>query len=147
MTASEPPRRNAWGSKTAQVIFWIIAAFYAYGAFVHVSNMLGFRGTAWLDWPLKWQALDVVYLILDVIVVVGFLRTWRPAVAAFFAAALSQIVLYTVFRDWIIDVPAEIAPTAEEVSYLDTLVGFHVVAIALVLIALWLRRSNAPPRI
>ena len=131
----------AWRHLLSRAIFWLIAVFYAYGAFVHVSNMLGFRGSAWLDWPLKWQAFDVVYLVLDLVVAIGFVLAWQPAIFAFFAAALSQIVLYTVFRSWIIDVPADIAPTAEEVAYLNSLVGFHLVSIALVLLALWLRKS------
>ncbi len=144
MSPSDPTRRvSPWPSRVVRAIFLLIALFYAYGAFVHVSNMLGFRGTDWLGWPLKWQALDVIYLALDLVVAVGFLWIWRPAIIAFFAAALSQILLYTVFRSWIIDVPPEIAPSAEEVSYLNSLVGFHLVSIALVILALWLRRRPA----
>ena len=57
----------AWISKA---IFWIVAAFYAFGALVHVMNILGLSGYSWLRAPLKWQVLDVTYLLLDILVVV-----------------------------------------------------------------------------
>ena len=81
----------------AKVILWGVAGFYAYGAVVHVMNMAGLNGFDWLRAPLKWQVLDVVYLILDVLVAVGLVLGWRAGYLAFFVAALSQIVLYTVF--------------------------------------------------
>ena len=59
----------------------------------------------------------------------------------FYAAALSQILLYTVFREWIIDVPAEFAVSAEQRSYLTTLVIFHCVTLVLVSAALWYRSN------
>ena len=127
----------------AKVIVWVIAAFYAYGALVHVKNMAGLSGFRWLDAPLKWQALDIVYLVLDVVVVAGFLLGWRAGYIAFFAAAISQIVLYTLFRAWILDVPEAFSRPPEEVKYLDMLVIFHVATIALVVLAIWLQRSSA----
>jgi hypothetical protein len=126
-------------SLISTLIFWIIAAFYAYGALVHVMNMLGLSGFDWLSAPLKWQVLDVVYLVLDVIVALGLVLAWRLGLIAFFTAALSQIVLYTGLRSWIIDVPAEFQRSPEEIAYLDYLVGFHVVTIILVSLALWWR--------
>ncbi len=89
----------------SKLIFWIIAAFYAYGALVHTVNMLGLSGFDWQNAPSKWQMLDVVYLVLDVIVAIGFVLAWRLGLVAFCAAALSQIVLYTLLRPWITDVP------------------------------------------
>ena len=37
-----------------RIIPWIVAAFYAYGALVHVLNMAGMTGFDWLEAPLKW---------------------------------------------------------------------------------------------
>ena len=128
--------------KMARLILWVIAAFYAYGAFVHVLNIAGLSGFDWLRAPLKWQILDLVYLVLNVVVVLGFLLAWRAGFVAFFAAALSQILLYTVFRSWIIDVPKEFEPSPEQVEYLDLLVGFHVVTVGIVGLVLRLRRSS-----
>lgn len=127
----------------SKAIFIIIGLFYTYGAAVHVMNMLSMSGFNWLSAPLKWQALDVVYLILDAAVVLGLLFAFRIGLVAFFAAAMSQILLYTVFRKWIIDVPAEFQRSPEEVAYLDGLVAFHVVTILLMILALWLRYRTA----
>lgn len=60
----------------AQAVFWIVAAFYAYGALVHILNIASLTGFAWSKAPLNWQVLDVVYLVLDVVVVVGLVRGW-----------------------------------------------------------------------
>lgn len=125
-----------------KAVLWVVAAFYAYGTLVHVLNMAGLSGFDWAAVPLKWQVLDVVYLILDVVVVAGFVRGWRAGSVAFFAAATSQIVLYTAFRAWILDVPEAFARTPEEIAYLDALVVFHLVTLVLVTLALWLRRPT-----
>lgn len=58
---------------TASIIIWVVALFYAYGAIVHVLNMLSLSGFDWRSAPVKWPTLDIVYLILDLIVVVGFI--------------------------------------------------------------------------
>lgn len=121
---------------------WIVAAFYAYGALVHVMNMASLTGFDWPAAPLKWQVLDVVYLILDVIVVAGLIRGWRLGYWAFFTAALSQILLYTLLRDWITDVPDAFARAPEEIAYLDTLVIFHLVTLAAMGGVLWLKRRG-----
>jgi len=108
------------------IIFRIVAAFYAYGAAVHILNIASMTGFPWPDAPLKWQILDIVYLGLDIVVVVGLIRGSWIGVGAFFLAATSQIMLYTVFRDWVLDVPAAFQRSAEDIAYLDGLVGFHV---------------------
>ena len=121
----------------ANGILWIVAAFYAFGAVVHFRNIAGMSGYVWSEAPAKWQVLDIVYLVLDVIVAIGLILGWRAGYAAFFIAALSQIALYTVFRSWIIDVPEAFARTPEEIRSLDGLVIFHVVTVVLVCLALW----------
>ena len=113
-------------------ILWFVGISYGYGAVVHLVNMAGFAGYDWMAAPLKWQVLDVVYLILNLIVLVGFLRDWRPAYPCFFVAAGSQIMLYTIFRDWILDVPADFARGPEHQANLDGLVLFHVVSVIIV---------------
>jgi len=81
---------------------------------------------------LKWQVLDVVYLVIDCVVVWGMLVRPKIGVVAFLIAAISQIALYTIFRPWVLDVPAEFAPTPDEASYLTTLVTFHLVTLVIV---------------
>jgi hypothetical protein len=53
------------------MIIWVVALFYLYGAAVHVFNILGLSGFDWRAAPLKWQALDVVYLVIDLVVAAG----------------------------------------------------------------------------
>lgn len=122
-------------------ILWLMAAFYAYGAAVHVANIIGLTGFSWLQAPLKWQVLDLVYLALDVVVAVGLLLRPRLGLDALILAALSQILLYSALRAWILDVPPEFAPVAGQTGYLDTLVWFHVACLAtLAAGALWTGR-------
>lgn len=98
--------------------------------------MLSMTGLEWRSAPVKWQALDVLYLIIDVVVVVGLPLSWKAGYVAFYLAALSQIVLYTAFRGWIVDVPPEFAVSDEQRSYLTGLVVFHRVTLMLVTAAL-----------
>ena len=140
MKSVEPQQGAALSRIAANIVITVVALFYLYGAAVHVLNMAGLNGFDWLRAPAKWQILDVVYLVLDLTVVVGFARGWWLGFAAFFVAALSQIVLYTAGRSWVLDVPAEFAPAPAQVAYLDGLVGFHIVAIILVGLAILLRR-------
>ena len=123
----------------ASIIIWVVAAFYLYGAAVHALNMLSFSGFDWRVAPAKWQVLDVLYLLLDFVVVTGLVLNWKVGFIAFYLASISQIVLYTVFRDWIVDVPAEFAVSDEQCGYLTDLVIFHGVAVVLVSMALWFR--------
>lgn len=127
----------------ATAVLWIVALFYAYGASVHIMNMASLTGFEWIDAPLKWQVLDIVYLVIDMVVAVGFFAKWRIAFFAFYIAAFSQIVLYTLMREWIIDVPAEFAVSPGQVAYLNSLVIFHITTIFFVSSALWLTRRNS----
>ena len=118
----------------------LIAVAYAYGALVHVLNMLSVTGFEWSNAPLKWQVLDVAYLIIDVAAVIGLIGKRAFGIIAFLIGAVSQILLYTLFRAWIIDVPVEFAPTPEQVTYLTTLVWFHIATLgifAILLVRLW----------
>ena len=123
----------------ARIVLWVIALFYLYGGAVHVLNMLSQTGFDWGRAPLKWQILDVVYLVLDILVVVGFAFERRYGAIAFYVAAISQVILYSIFRDWIIDVPAEFAVSNEQRAYLTTLVWFHVATIVMVTVAIGIR--------
>ena len=134
--------RQGWPFVT-RLVFWIIAAFYAYGALVHVLNMLSLTGFDWFEAPLKWQVLDVAYLAADIIVCIGLLRHRWFGVWGFFAAAFSQIALYTVFRDWVLDVPEAFRRSAEEVAYLDTLIVFHIVTCIVMFAAIYAARRES----
>jgi len=124
------------GILVSRIILWVIAAFYAYGAYEHIASIAGGHGYTWSEAPLKWQITDIVYLALDIVVVVGFLLRWRIGVVAFFIVAISQILLFTVLRSWVVDVPVKFTPAPAHLSYLTMVVIFHIVAIVLVLVAL-----------
>ena len=126
---------------TTSIVIWVVAAFYLYGATVHVLNMLSLSGFDWRKAPTKWQVLDVLYLILDLVVVVGLILNWKVGFIAFYTAAISQIVLYTILRAWIIDVPEEFAVSDEQRGYLRGLVIFHCVTIVMISLTLWFRTS------
>ena len=117
----------------------IVALFYLYGAAVHAFNILGLSGYDWRVAPLKWQVLDIAYLAVDLVVVAGLIVRSKIGFAAFYAAAISQIILYLFFRDWIMAVPPEFAVSDEQRGHLDPLVAFHCLTLALVTAALWIR--------
>ncbi|MEL7343293.1 MAG: hypothetical protein AAFN59_00350 [Pseudomonadota bacterium] len=126
----------------ARLIVFVIAAFYAYGALVHVLNMLSLTGFDWGEAPAKWQALDVMYLILEVAVVIGLLLRSQIGICAFYVAALSHIALYTALRDWVLDVPDAFHRSTDEIAYLDHLVIFHLVTCVAMSAAIWLIRPK-----
>ena len=128
-------------TRFSRFIFPIIAIFYGYGGLVHLANLAGLSGYAWLDAPMKWQVLDLVYLGLDFVVCVGLFRGWRSAVPTFFIASVSQIALYTLGARWVMDVPAEFLPSGHEMS-LGSLVGFHLITFVLMCVALWARKPS-----
>ena len=128
--------------RIANTILWVVCAFYAYGAIMHVMNMTGLNNFDWAKAPLKWQILDIAYLLLDVVVVIGLPLGWVTGYVAYFSAAVSQIVLCTLLRDWILDVPVDFAPRTEEIVYLDGLIAFHSVTVAFVVYAIWLRQTS-----
>lgn len=123
-------------------IFYVIAAFYAYGALVHVLNMLSLTGFDWPSAPLKWRVLDVSYLVLDLCVVIGLIKKSPIGIIAFYCAAISQIGLYTVFRPWVLDVPQSFQRSTEDLAYLNALVAFHLVTCAAMAVALYLTRTT-----
>lgn len=135
-------RRRPIVKLAASIVIWVVAAFYCYGALVHVLNMFSLTGFDWGSAPLKWQVLDVSYLLLDLLVVVGLILSWKAGLVAFYLAAFSQILVYTLFREWIIDVPAEFAVSDEQRGYLTSLVIFHCITLVLVSVALWSRSRD-----
>ena len=137
------PFTTKWQRALARAGILTIAAFYAYGAAVHVMNMLSLTGFDWGASPIKWQVLDWVYLVLDLIVATGLMLNWKVGFVCFFCAAFSQIGLYTAFRSWIVDVPVAFRRSPEELAYLDTLVIFHCVTILVMIACLSILAAKA----
>lgn len=118
-------------------VAYVLAAFYTYGALVHVANMLGLTGFVWADAPAKWQLLDISYFVLDVAIVITILLRKPAAIWLFWLAAFSQVCLYTLGRDWVLDVPAAFAPNEDGVAYLSLLVTFHIVSLLCCSLSVW----------
>ena len=123
-------------ARTSRTLVGFIAVCYAYGALVHVANIAGMSGYPWPSAPLKWQLLDGVYLILDVAVVAGLWRRARWGLVAFFVAAVSQILLYTLGAEWIMAVPANFLPEPGHAMSLTSLVLFHLTTLLIMITAL-----------
>lgn len=137
------PFPTHWQMALARGSILIITTFYAYGAAVHVMNMLSLTGFDWASSPIKWRVLDWVYLLMDVSVAIGLVLKWRVGFVCFFCAAFSQIVLYTAFRSWVVDVPAAFQRSPEELAYLDTLLMFHAVTILVMIACLSILAATA----
>ncbi|MDF1765504.1 MAG: hypothetical protein P1V29_03865 [Gammaproteobacteria bacterium] len=126
----------------SRALLLLIAIFYAYGGIVHLANMLGMAGYDWMTGPFKWRVLDVVYLMLDATVAIGLVARWKVAYLAFFTAATSQIILYTIGANWIMTVPIEFLPDTGHEMALGSLVTFHVVTLVLMALSMWLHRAS-----
>ena len=133
--------QDLYAFRPIRVFLVFIALLFAYGAVVHGFNMAGASGFVWADAPLKWQALDVVYLLLDVAVAAGLLWRRNWGVVLWIAAAYSQIVLYTLFRSWVLDVPQAFARPGGEQA-LDGLLAFHFASLLIFGLLVWWRQKS-----
>ena len=128
------------GRVLSTMILAILALFYAYGALLHAFSITGFAGIDWSATPLRWRILDILYLVLDFAVALCLVLWPAPGVVLLWIAAAGQILLYTILRDWTLDVPPAFLPTDAERGHLDALVRFHIGASIAAFTALRLRR-------
>ena len=77
----------------------VLAALYGFGALVHFGNMLGFGELKWSESPLLWKLGDIGWGTLDIVAVVGIVLKSPAGLSALAIAALSQVVVYGLFRD------------------------------------------------
>ena len=109
----------------------ILAVFYAYGAVLHVADLLSlghylgqFHGLTFAQMPGAWKIATVYFALLDSIAAYGLWKGAAWGVAAFLLAAVSQVVMYTVF-----------APTF---SHQPGLVVFHLLTVGMyVVLRVW----------
>ncbi|MBE9046531.1 hypothetical protein IQ255_19310 [Pleurocapsales cyanobacterium LEGE 10410] len=78
----------------------ILAMMIAYGALVHLSNLLGFGEMPWQEMPLTWKVGDIVYGILDTLTAMGLWQKTVWGIFGFLGAIASQLIIYTVFIDY-----------------------------------------------
>jgi hypothetical protein len=112
----------------------LLACIYALAAVFHIGNMFGFGELPWSEAPRVWQVADIGYAFLDSIAAIGLflLRPW--GVAAFFLAAVSEILLFTLVPEWFVLKP-------EHGVLLRGFVVYHLVAIGIYLFLYWRKRT------
>ena len=78
----------------------ILAIIMAYGASVHLSNILGLGEMPWQEMPLTWRVGDIVYGIIDTVTAIGLWQKTVWGIFGFLGAIASQFLLYTIFIDY-----------------------------------------------
>ena len=112
----------------------IIAIALLYGATVHVGNILGLTGTAWLNTPLFWRSLDIILLIFDIITAIALWRGLAWSIWLLFGGILLlQILPYTLLRSHFILKP-------EDAQVLNSLMGTEVLLLSILVLLLWFRK-------
>jgi len=117
-------RRPGNRVKSLKIFLRILAVIYAFAAILHVGSILGFGRIPFAEAPLSWQLSDIFYGIVDTIAAVGLflMRPW--GVAAFFVAAISEILLFTLIPEWFVVEP-------QQLTMLRGFAVYHVIAIAI----------------
>jgi len=115
----------------------ILAVIYACAAVLHIGSILGFGRIPFAEAPLSWQLSDIAYGIVDTIAAVGLflLKSW--GVVAFFVAAISEILLFTLAPDWFV-------VEKWQLTLLRGFVVYHIIAIAIYVLLYY--RENAKLR-
>ena len=112
----------------------LIALVLAYGATVHIGNMLGLTGRAWLSTPLLWRCMDVALLIFDLVAAASLWRGLHWSVWFVFSGIiLLQFIPYTLLRSHFILKP-------EDAQTLNGLLGTEAVLLGIFLILLWAKK-------
>lgn len=106
-----------------KIFLRILAAIYAFAAVLHIGTILGFGRVPFMEAPLSWQLSDIFYGIVDTIAAVGLFQQKSWGIAAFFIAAISEILLFTLVPDWFVVEPSQL-------TMLRGFVVYHLVAIA-----------------
>ncbi|MDJ0747401.1 MAG: hypothetical protein QNJ32_29240 [Xenococcaceae cyanobacterium MO_167.B27] len=78
----------------------ILALIMAYGASVHVANVMGFGEISWGEQPITWRVGDIVYGLLDTVTAIGLWQKTAWGIFAFLSAIASQFLIYTVFINY-----------------------------------------------
>ena len=84
----------------------ILSVFYAYGALIHIADLLGLgrylgqtHGLTFAQMPIAWKLATVYFSILDTIAAFGLWKGTWWGVSCFLLAAASQVVMYTALTE------------------------------------------------
>lgn len=92
--------------------------------------------------PLKWQLLANGFLLVDLPLAAASIAGRKIGLTAVYRAATCQIILYTMLRDRIIDVPREFAASDEQRGHFTSPVIFQRATLVLVTFAAWSRMKS-----
>ncbi|MEM6449784.1 MAG: hypothetical protein AAF703_05650 [Cyanobacteria bacterium P01_D01_bin.105] len=121
---------HPWTARYAK----LVAAVLAYGATVHIGNMLGLTGTPWLSTPLLWRCMDVGLLIFDLVAAVSLWKGLNWSVGFVFSGIiLLQFVPYTLLRSHFVLKP-------EDAQTLNGLLGTEAILLAVFAMLLWAKK-------
>ncbi|MAF83107.1 MAG: DUF6163 family protein [Gammaproteobacteria bacterium] len=106
-----------------KIFLRILAIIYAFAAVLHIGSILGFGRTPFLEAPLSWQLSDILYGIVDTIAAMGLWQQKSWGLYAFFIAAISEILLFSLVPDWFVIEPSQLI-------MLRGFILYHLVALA-----------------
>lgn len=87
---------NSWMT----IYLKILSSIMAYGALVHVANILGLGEMPWSQTPLTWRMGDITYGLLDTITAIGLWQKTTWGISVFLIVIASQFLIYTIFIDY-----------------------------------------------
>jgi len=102
----------------------ILALIYAIAGLMHIGSILGLGQMPFGDAPLSWQLSDIFYGVVDTIAAIGLWLHKRWGIAAFFVAAISEILLFTFVPEWFV-------VEAWQLNMLRGFIVYHLVAITI----------------
>jgi hypothetical protein len=107
-----------------KIFLRVLATVYAFAAILHIGSVVGLGRVPFEDAPLSWQVSDIFYGVLDTIVAIGLFKMRPWGVIAFFIAAISEILLFTLVPEWFVVEPGQL-------TMLRGCVVYHLVAITI----------------
>lgn len=116
----------------AGVYLRFLAVVLVYGAIVHLGNMLGWTGEAWMSTPLHWRVMDGILLVFNAIAAIGLWLKYPWAILWTVAGIiLLQFVPYTLFRSAFVRTP-------EDIQTLNGLLGTEgLLLLILLVLVVW----------
>ena len=112
----------------------IIAIALLYGASVHIGNIFGLTGTAWLSTSVLWRFMDILLLTFDFITAIALWQGRGWSVWLLFSGILLlQVIPYTLLRSYFIIQP-------EDGLVLNSLLGTEAIFLSVFILLLCCRK-------
>ena len=111
----------------------ILAIIIAYGALVHLTNLIGLGEMLWSEMPLTWRVGDIAYGLLDTVTAIGLWQRTAWGIICFLTAIASQFLIYTVFIDYFVF-------TDEQRQTISGLLGTEIILLLVFLVLFFLKK-------